>query len=165
MATTYTPIATTTLGSPAASVTFSSISGTYTDLILVLNCSLTSGTGNAAIQFNSDTGNNYSFTSLGGSGTAAVSSRNTGASSTYLSYYGYLTQTWQNYVTQIMNYSNSTTYTTLLSRANNTDNGTNANVGLWRNTSAVTSVTVIAALSSSTFIAGSTFTLYGVKSA
>jgi hypothetical protein len=35
MAITYEPIATTTLGSAAADVTFTSISGTYTDLVLV----------------------------------------------------------------------------------------------------------------------------------
>jgi hypothetical protein len=35
MAKTYEPIATTTLGTAAATVTFSSISGTYTDLVLV----------------------------------------------------------------------------------------------------------------------------------
>jgi hypothetical protein len=37
MAITYEPIATTTLGTAAASVTFSSISGAYTDLVLVCN--------------------------------------------------------------------------------------------------------------------------------
>jgi hypothetical protein len=39
---TYTPLATQTLGSAAASVTFSSISGAYTDLVLVLNIKSTS---------------------------------------------------------------------------------------------------------------------------
>jgi hypothetical protein len=34
MAITYSPIATTTLGTAAASVTFSTISGAYTDLVL-----------------------------------------------------------------------------------------------------------------------------------
>ena len=44
MATTYEPIATTTLGSAAASITFSSIAGTYTDLRLVLSLIPATGT-------------------------------------------------------------------------------------------------------------------------
>jgi hypothetical protein len=38
---TYTPLATQTLGSAAASVTFSSISGAYTDLVVSLQLVLT----------------------------------------------------------------------------------------------------------------------------
>ena len=34
---TYTPLATNTLSSSSASITFSSISGSYTDLVLVMN--------------------------------------------------------------------------------------------------------------------------------
>ena len=64
MATTYTPIATTTLGSGQTSVTFSSISGTYTDLILIASASNTGGATNIRLQFNGDTATNYSSTRI-----------------------------------------------------------------------------------------------------
>jgi hypothetical protein len=54
---TYEAIATQTLGSAAASVTFSSIPGTYTDLVLVVAMEhVTTGTENIVMQFNGDTG-------------------------------------------------------------------------------------------------------------
>ena len=79
MAITYEPIATTTLGTSASSVTFSTIPGTYTDLVLVVAGTSAATNGNE-MQFNGDTGNNYSFTLLYGTGSAAVSSRNSNIS-------------------------------------------------------------------------------------
>ena len=58
MTATYDCIATTTLGSDQASVTFSAISGNYTDLVIVGNGALTAGAGTLFIRFNSDTGSN-----------------------------------------------------------------------------------------------------------
>ena len=74
---TYTPIATNTLGSAQASVTFSSISGSYTDLVLIINA----GTSDASeqdclIRVNGDTGSNYSATYMYGTGSSAASGRN-----------------------------------------------------------------------------------------
>ena len=82
MTATYEKIATNTLGSAAASVTFSSISGSYTDLVLV--CSGKSNTGSldyTRIRVNSDTGSNYSRTYLGGNGSIAYSGRDSNATS------------------------------------------------------------------------------------
>jgi hypothetical protein len=56
---TYVAIAEQTLGTAAASVTFSSIPGTYTDLVLVLSVQDASG-NTFALQFNGDTSTNYS---------------------------------------------------------------------------------------------------------
>jgi hypothetical protein len=56
MAKTYEPIATTTLSSAQSSVTFSSISGSYTDLVLVSNVSGSGGNANLRVTLNSDTG-------------------------------------------------------------------------------------------------------------
>ena len=52
---TYTPIATTTLGS-AGTITFSSIPSTYTDLVIVLNGngSRVAGTDDTGLRLNSD---------------------------------------------------------------------------------------------------------------
>jgi hypothetical protein len=75
MAITYEPIATTTLGSAAADVTFTSISGTYTDLVLVAVTQIGSSGDYLGVQFNSDTGTNYSRTRLSGNGTSASSDK------------------------------------------------------------------------------------------
>ena len=57
---TYVAIATNTLSSAAASVTFSSISGAYTDLVLVTNATLASGgAANLWCRFNGDGAANY----------------------------------------------------------------------------------------------------------
>jgi hypothetical protein len=157
---TYTPIATTTLGSAAPTVTFSSISGSYTDLILVADTVNASGADNFLLNFNSDTGSNYSVTRLNGDGSSATSSR--GTSQTILQC-GQVYSTRSNTIVQIMNYSNSTTYKTTITRQNNAANAVMANVNLWRSTAAITSILI--STSSYNFSAGSTFTLYGIAAA
>lgn len=162
MPVTYENLATTTLGSAQSSVTFSSISGSYTDLILVWTGTLTTGTSVWGLQYNSDTGTNYSWTSLRGDGSAASSARDNGSTRINCGWIG-TTQTTE--IVHIMNYSNTTTNKTNISRNNATVASTYvaANVGLWRNTSAITSITIKP--DSSTFTSGSTFTLYGIKAA
>ena len=157
MAITYEPIATTTLGTSASSVTFSTIPGTYTDLILVVAGTSAATNGNE-MQFNGDTGNNYSFTLLYGTGSAAVSSRNSNISFAYAG----RTNTNQSVsITQIMNYANTTTYKTVLTRASSNGDIVMANVSTWRSTSAITSLVYAGA----TFNSGTVFTLYGIKAA
>ncbi len=76
MTKTYVPISTTTLGSNASTVSFSSIPGTYTDLVIVMGVISTSNTGHYVyLQYNGDTGSNYSTTILTGTGSSAVSTR------------------------------------------------------------------------------------------
>ena len=158
MPNTYESIATQTLGSAASSVTFSSIPGTYTDLILVCNYSK-SAAARLDIQFNGDTGNNYSYTRLNGNGTSATSDR---VSNFAVIDGGYTNTTMATSVIQIMNYSNTTTNKTTLIRANSTAEGTGAFVGLWRNTAAINSIVLGG---SNNLQAGSTISLYGVKNA
>jgi hypothetical protein len=158
---TYVAIATQTLGSATTSLNFNSISGAYTDLVLIVTGSPTAATQGQFLQFNSDTSTNYSTTYIYGDGTSAASTRTSSQTGIQI---GNLTSGVQhNTIVQIMNYSNTTTYKTALSRYNNTANSTGAQVGLWRSTAAITSITVY--LNSSTFIAGSTFSLYGIKAA
>ena len=158
---TYTPIATTTLVSAAASYTFSSIPSSYTDLVLVINANITSGSEDAAIQFNGDTGTNYSRTVLfADSINGALSVRST--SQSRISVAGF-SSTIGNAIIQVQNYSNTTTNKTALCRGNLTGQGTYAIVGLWRNTAAITSITI--GTTGSTWTAGSTFTLYGIAAA
>lgn len=68
---TYFPIANTTLSSAAASYTFSSISGSYTDLVLVIGGTLSADIS-AGIYFNGDTGTNYSTTRMYGNGSLSL---------------------------------------------------------------------------------------------
>ena len=165
MATTYEPIATQTLGSSAASVTFSSISGTYTDLVLVATPKVTANT-TFGVRFNSDTGSNYSATLLYGDGTSAASTRVTSQTEIRVTYVGTARTTNTGmFKVQIQNYSNSSTYKTLLSREDWAGEGTGAIVGLWRSTSAITSITIIPMSGGTIIDTGSTFTLYGIKAA
>jgi hypothetical protein len=67
MATAIIPLANITLGSAAASVTFSSIVGTYRDLLLVSQLGHVSN-NDIRIRFNSDTGSNYNMVYSAGDG-------------------------------------------------------------------------------------------------
>lgn len=159
MPSTYTPVATTTLGSSASSVTFSSISGTYTDLILVANYTVTNADQFLTVQFNGDTGSNYSYTNVYGEGTAAASDRVSNTTAGRIAFYG---SDQSNLIVNIMNYSNTTTYKTSISR-DNTNTYVVARVNLWRSTSAISSIYIFP--TGFNIAAGSTFTLYGVKNA
>lgn len=164
MATTYEPIATTTLGSAAADITFSSISGTYTDLRLVFEGLAVSAGVDIYCQVNGDTATNYSHTRLTGNGTAASSSR--GSTLAYMRFSdGGSPQTTNSSLTKVdfMNYSNTTTYKTAINRADNANRGTDAVVNLWRSTAAITSIKLY--LSSGNIASGATATLYAIKAA
>jgi len=167
MASTYEPIATTTLGSAQASVTFSSFSG-YTDLFLVANVLATSTSTDYTmkINYNGDTTSGlYSDTYLYGTGSGTgASNRHSGQNTIYLQTGGYLSTTVpRTFNISIQNYSNTTTYKTLLSRSSQANDTVDTFVGLWRNTNAITSF--ILTLTGGTFGIGSTFTLYGIKAA
>ena len=170
VAATYEPIATYTVPSDTASYTFNSIPQTYTDLVLIINMqsTYTGDSGNGArLQFNGDTGSNYSDTNLRGNGSSASSYRQSNL--TYIqigllpsSGGGTPAGTLGVGIAQIMNYANTTTYKTVLGRTNNSFAFIEASAGLWRNTAAITSVTYFG---DGNIKAGSTFTLYGIKGA
>ena len=164
MPATYEPIATTTLGANAAEITFSGISSAYTDLVVILNFNLATN-GSLGLRFNSDTGTNYSDTNLYGDGATAYSNRTT--SDDRLNLDGkFATPTTQPKlaIVNIFSYTGSTNKT-VLSQLNSDANGSGRvmrTVGLWRSTSAITSVTL---RSGSNFTTGTTATLYGIKAA
>ena len=162
---TYTPIATTTLGSDAASYTFSSIPSTYTDLLIVARArrGIDNAGGAGTIQINGDSGSNYSSTmlytdagtvySFRWSNETVMNAAFTAADSSY-----------GVNIIQVMNYSNTTTYKTILSRFGwtTTNDRAVAGVNLWRSTAAITSITLSAA---NNIKANSTFTIYGIAAA
>ena len=73
MALTYEPIASTTLGSSAPSISFNSISTAYTDLRLIVSGLNATSAGGWRIRVNGDSGSNYSYNGISGNGTTASS--------------------------------------------------------------------------------------------
>lgn len=167
---TYEPIATTTLGSAQASVTFNSL-GSYTDLRLIANVRLNRAVTEESLglQFNSDSGSNYSWTNLAGNGSSALSGRASNSNDIYLGEAAGTSNAsgiYSMHIVEIQNYGNSTTYKTVLTRNSLASGGTRATVGLWRNTAAITSLTVRDYGGGAyNILTGSTFTLYGIKAA
>ena len=162
MPTTYEPIATQTLGSAASSITFSSISGTYTDLRLVF-----SGTGSGGtllLTFNATGGSSYSSTMLAGYG-AAYSSRTSNAAFLYALETELSSTIPKISQIDIFSYSGSTNKTCLIASSENfnTDGAVIRRVGLFRSTGAITSIKL--EVSGFTINEGSTATLYGIKNA
>lgn len=162
MAKTYEPIATTTTTGSQSSVSFTAISATYTDLILVFN-GYTNAQAGCYLRFNNDTASNYSDTRLLGSGSSATSDRDTSVTG-ILAFVSTSTTNSINEIIQIQNYANTTTFKTALLRWNNASSYVAAIVGLWRKTpEAINRVDMV--LTTSSFVDGSTFTLYGIKAA
>ena len=164
MSATYEPIATTTLGSAQSTITFTSISQSFTDLIAVFNGSNSTTTqyflqvGNGSI----DTNANYSTTGLTGNGSSAVSARYTNdtvgvRADLYATGGGNI----KNTIFQLQNYSNTSTNKTILIRSSLPVSETVACAGLWRSTSAINTIRLTC--SGGNFETGSTFTLYGIK--
>ena len=168
---TYVALATQTLSSSAASVTFSSISGAYTDLALVTSA-LSPGGGNNSrgyrFELNGDTAANYSQTWLANSTTTAVSSRESSQTRGRIGSVSETTSDVSSIITHFMNYANATTYKTVLTKSGNMNTNGDINVylgaSLWRSTSAITSIKLTMSDNSS-FITGSTFSLYGILAA
>ena len=156
---TYTQIASTTLGSAAASVTFSSIAGTYTDLVLVVNAKAQST--DIYPQYKLNTSATMSRTYLTGDGSSATSDRSSdnyivGTNQVFASGFLY------NQIVHFMNYANTTTYKTVLTRSNNASRAVETLVSTWRSTAAINSIEYYA---SGNFDTGSTFNLYGITAA
>ena len=164
MATTYEKIATTTLGSAAADITFNSISSAYTDLRLVIVGTAATGGSVCYAQFNADTATNYSRTFIRGNGTAASSNAASNSNYMYLTNYG-LSTTIPFFATlDVFSYTGST-FKTALATGQEDFNGSGQVtylVNLWRSTSAVTSIKLF---NDYNWNSGTTATLYGILKA
>ena len=152
---TYVALATTTLGASASSVTFSSIPADYRDLILVATYS--TSIGDILLEFNSDAGSNYSIVEMRGDGSNPFSASFT-RSGAFLGYSNQTVQ--QSSIAQVMDYSATDKHKTVLSRPNSTLKEVAAYASRWANTNAITSIKIKA---SASFVAGNTFSLYGIE--
>ena len=162
---TYTPIATTTL-SGVSNYTFTSIPTTYTDLILIGSINGVSSAadiwyrvGNGSV----DTGSNYSWTWVAGFLSTTESSRAANQSKLYIDGWGTIGTGNSILRTSINNYSNTTTFKTLLVQRTDAAKEANAQTGLWRSTSAINTLQL--GLDSGTFNSGTVLTLYGITAA
>lgn len=166
MTSTYEKIATNTIASVTTSISFSSIPATYTDLVLVYSSRSQGGYDyqNSSIRFNGDSGSNYFYTQMQGNGSTTSALSQTSLTSIPSGADIGTTQSgiWSVNIVTIQNYSNSTTYKTVLDRVNATPSFTLARVGLWSSTAAINSITVLRD-DSNGFSVGSIFTLYGIK--
>jgi len=171
LASTYTLISSNVLSSSAASVTFSAIPSTYTDLVLRVS-GRTDTAGQAIdtiqLQFNGTGGTAYSYTRLTGSGSAAASSR--GSSVSVINGYYVLdaatatANTFGSVEIYIPSYTVSQNKPLSIIGAQEDNNAAAymaATAGLWTNTAAITSITVLNG--GGNYISGSSFYLYGIS--
>ena len=172
MAITYKTIATTTVGSGGATnIEFTSIPGTYTDLLIKGSTRLNGGdTGiQLVLRFNGNT-QNYSRRLIYGNGAAAESF--SGSSETYLriAFAEESTRTantFNNFELYIPNYTssnNKSTSSDSVTENNATTAYASLHAGLWSNTSAITSISIFdISGTQANFVQHSTATLYGIK--
>ena len=164
MPNTYVALATQTLGSAAASVTFSSIPATYTDLVLITSVQNNSG-GNRAMQIilNADTATNYSGTYLTGDGSTAASGRSTSVA--YLDTFATVPGAeFGTCIFNFQNYANTTTFKTVVSRSGSAGTNARTAASLWRSTAAINSIKFQLG-GADLYSTGSTFSLYGIANA
>lgn len=164
-------IASTTVESPVASVSFSSIPQGYTDLQLVVSSrnNTAGAVSDMYMTFNGSGGTAYSERMLFGNGSAAFSE--SFSSQAYFPRAGYSTGTafttgaFSSSSYYIPNYT-SANYKSMSIDTTTEDNGTGSYIAmmacLWANTSAITSMTLTPYGGVGGFLANSTFTLYGV---
>ena len=171
MANTFELIASSTVGSGGATtIDLTSIPSTYTDLVLKVSARTTTGSfPDGSLQFNNDTGSNYRWRNIYGTGSGAGS--NNGGTTTSIAF-GTLVgssetaNTFTSSEIYIPNYAGSTQKS--LSADSVTENNASTAymamlAGLWTSTSAITSIKLTT--SATAFAQYSTAYLYGVKNA
>lgn len=157
-----------TVGTAVASVVFSSIPQTYTDLFLVCaaRTSRAATSDNLIVRFNSDTSAIYSSTNVFVDN-AISTARSANDTSCFWSYIPSASQNGNTYgsaVMNIMNYSNTTTYPTTLCKSANTNAQVEYTTNVYRSLAAISTLTMLSGTGSNIAV-GSTFTLYGIKAA
>ena len=165
MPSTYTPIATSTITSSSSAITFSSVPQTYTDLVVVINSKFTQTSGRfISLQYNSDTGANYTSVYLLGQSSGTATAYATGNSSARIGN-GSASSASGSCVASIFDYTNATTYKTSSGRTGSNEFAITY-MATWKSTAAISTVTVTCdTASSNAFATGSTFSLYGIKRA
>ena len=173
MANTYTLISSVTVGSGgAANIEFTSIPATYTDLVVSYSarCNLAGYvSANVRLQFNSNTGSNYSYIRLFGDGSSASSDSASSQTALLCGVVNAATSTastFNNGLLYIPNYAGSNQKSVSSDSVQET-NGSEAYqyliAGLWNQTNAITSIKLF--VTSQDFVQYSTAYLYGISNA
>lgn len=161
------PLQVVTVGASGASdITFTNIPSTYSHL-QIRGWAQSAATPRIYLRYNGDTASNYTYHFLEGNGSGAVASAGANQTENWLFINGFIaTNTPAPFVIDLLDYSNTNKFKTMRALHGN-DNNSAGNIalcsGLWRSTSAITSIRIFP--SSSTFSQYSQFALYGVKSA
>ena len=159
--TSYESIATVSVGGGgSSSISFSSIPSTYKHL--QIRAALLTTAGGVNIQYNSDTGSNYTYHQLYGTGASALANAGTSQTAGFIAYNNSAGSNPTVAIVDILDYQNTNKYTTHRSLAGTDVNGSGGTLtffsGLWLNTAAVSSINIIG-----TFAQYSHFALYGIK--
>jgi hypothetical protein len=160
----YIPIASQTLGSSAASVTFSSIPTTLNgktlrDLVLVFRGGWSGGGTIVQCRFNGDaTSTNYFWVEMEGSPPQSPSSQ---ASQSNLRAASFSDTTSSMVTVQIMDFAQTNKHKSALHRHDDATQNTISSAWRYASTSAITSITFIAG--TGTLNTGSTFNLFGIE--
>lgn len=170
MPNTYTLISSNVLTTTAASVTFSAIPATFTDLV-VRGSTRVSASTPVSVQFRyngSSGGTDYSFTNLRGNGSAASSdivSGNDSGAGAYANTVSTMTadtfSSWEFYIPSYLTSAKKPSSFISAQETNATAANINAAANLWQGTAAITSIAF--ALFANNFVSGSSFYLYGIK--
>jgi hypothetical protein len=140
MTTTYDLLYSNVLTTNTTSVTISSISSAYRDLILVIDGIAGNADFFPRIRFNGDTGSNYSWVNAQGTGSSSGSFSGTETGQQLGNAVSFATTTRTMIVSQIMDYSTTDKHKASLTRANRANQATEMLAGRWANTSAITSI-------------------------
>lgn len=142
MASALTPLANITVGASTVSVTFSSISQSYRDLLIVVNAANSISNDPLFIKINNDTGGNYNRVYIYGNGGSSSSSRTLGSTGGYISTSAGIGSNRGDSLTTIFDYSATDKHKTWISKTDNADNGVELMYGSWNSTSAITTIQV-----------------------
>ena len=159
----YDSIATATGTGASGVITFSSIPSTYTHLQLRILMKAASGSSQCNLRYNADTGSNYAYHQLYGSGSSAAAY--SGASQTTFSVGAVESSTnpWTVSVIDILDYANTNKYKTTRTLFGYDSNGggeLGLYSGLWMSSTAISSLTLTMGVN---FTTTTSAALYGIK--
>lgn len=167
---TYLNLASTVLTSAQASVTFSGISASYTDLLLKASIRGSVNSPVFRIRWNNDSGANYSLQDIIGQGgtTLVANTTDTGAhetSRTVQAGSNFFASTFTSVEVYLPNYTTAQNkpFSSLSYAINNVSSPANIEImaAQWRNTATVSSIVIYP--NTGNFVTDSAFYLYGIK--
>ena len=166
----YDSLATVTLSATASSITFSGIPSGYKHLQIraLTRTNRADLVDYIFVNFNGDSGSNYTRHFINGDGSTAASAASTSATTAQLIYAPGASQTSGVFgaaILDILDYANTNKYKTmrtLLGLDGNGNGQITLNSNLWMSTSAINSITFIP-IPGNSFVQYTQFALYGVK--